>query len=63
MAREELLDAEEYEDIADDIACEIEGKYGAFRALEIPQPTRGPPSSTILLLCLRRYSFKDIELN
>jgi hypothetical protein len=36
VTRDELLDAEEYADIVDDVACELEGKYGALSSLVIP---------------------------
>ena len=45
MTREELLDAEEYADIVDDITCELETKYGALSSLVIPQPSRAGPAA------------------
>lgn len=30
MTREELLDEDDYEDLLDDIACEVEAKFGAL---------------------------------
>lgn len=39
MGREELLDDEDYEDMLDDIACEVEAKFGALAAWA-PQVTR-----------------------
>ena len=41
MTREELLDAEEYADIVDDITCELETKYGALSSIVIPKPSQG----------------------
>ena len=42
MERNELLDKEEYADIVDDIASELEDKYGAVGSVEIPQPQDAP---------------------
>ena len=39
MARDELLDEEEYNDIVDDITEEIETKYGHIQSIAIPRPT------------------------
>ena len=38
VARDELLDDEEYTDIVDDITEEIETKYGHIEAIAIPRP-------------------------
>lgn len=38
VARDELLDDEEYSDIVDDITEEIETKYGHIEAIAIPRP-------------------------
>ena len=45
MTRDELLDAEEYADIVDDVACELEGKYGVLSSLVIPQPSQAGPAA------------------
>ena len=39
VARDELLDEEEYNDIVDDITEEIETKYGHIENIAIPRPT------------------------
>lgn len=39
VARDELLDEEEYNDIVDDITEEIETKYGHIQNIAIPRPT------------------------
>lgn len=39
VARDELLDEEEYNDIVDDITEEIETKYGHIQSIAIPRPT------------------------
>lgn len=38
VARDELLDEEEYSDIVDDITEEIETKYGHITQIAIPRP-------------------------
>ncbi len=38
VARDELLDDEEYSDILDDITEEIETKYGHITSIAIPRP-------------------------
>ncbi len=49
MGREELLDDEDYEDLLDDIACEVEAKFGALAAWA-PQVWRQPRARA---LCAR----------
>ena len=54
VARDELLDEEEYSDIVDDISEEIETKYGHITAISIPRPATPDDrvSPTLLLLVL-----------
>lgn len=42
MQRAELTDDEEYEDIRDDIYWEIQDKYGAIAAIQVPRPAPTP---------------------
>ena len=54
VARDELLDEEEYSDIVDDISEEIEAKYGHITAIAIPRPATPDDrvSTTLHLLLL-----------
>jgi hypothetical protein len=61
VKRSELADPGEYDDILDDVRCEIEEKYGVIRDIIIPRPVCHPFPSSIVASWGRRLWYTVVE--
>ena len=59
IARDDLLDDDEYADILDDINDEVERKYGKLTGVEVPRPAKtgkDPPGVGLVFLAFQEKS-------